>query len=129
MGSSKVCITCGPAIGPKPIAEFYVKENRARSTRYFSRCKPCWSTWTHRAGSRKKAIKKLSSLELDLRRRARIAVNMAVWRKKLKKPEKCEGCAEKFEARELHGHHHNGYEKALDVKWLCGECHREAHAV
>jgi hypothetical protein len=28
----------------------------------------------------------------------------------------------------IHGHHHNGYENALDVVWLCASHHSKLHA-
>jgi hypothetical protein len=38
----------------------------------------------------------------------------------LVKSETCEGCGA---ASELEGHHHNGYDKPLEVQWLCSPCH------
>jgi hypothetical protein len=29
--------------------------------------------------------------------------------------------------RTLHAHHHNGYDKPLDVEWICAVCHAEEH--
>lgn len=43
------------------------------------------------------------------------------------RPDTCDEC--KNQRPEIHGHHHNGYsdEHALDVQWLCRDCHFKAH--
>lgn len=44
--------------------------------------------------------------------------------------DRCERCGKTAEGRKLDGHHHHGYadEHALDVVWLCQQCHRLAHS-
>lgn len=60
--------------------------------------------------------------------RAHHAVHRALKSGKLIRPELCEGCGKPpTVGTSLHGHHHNGYEARLDVKWLCPGCHAEAH--
>jgi len=50
------------------------------------------------------------------------AVSNAVKRGKLiRKP--CEVCGDP----KVHGHHHKGYDKPLDVKWLCVKHHQAIH--
>lgn len=59
------------------------------------------------------------------KRRAHLAVRRAVVSGRLAKPSECERCPRT--GVRLDAHHHNGYENALDVIWLCGSCHRLAH--
>lgn len=61
------------------------------------------------------------------KRRARNAVRRAVAAGKIVKPGACEKCEEPKPARELHGHHYDGYEDRLKVIWLCVKCHKAAH--
>lgn len=58
--------------------------------------------------------------------RAQQRVNYAVQMGWIVKPEACESCGR---AVRLHGHHHRGYarEVELDVVWLCPRCHKAAH--
>lgn len=57
---------------------------------------------------------------------ARRAVNNAVYRGRLCKPDRCECCKEETPSRRLHAHHED-YERRYDVEWLCDKCHREEH--
>lgn len=52
-------------------------------------------------------------------RRARYAVNNAVRRGKLEKPNACQWCGAKGR---IHAHHED-YGKPLEVIWLCPRCH------
>ena len=55
---------------------------------------------------------------------ARHMLHTAVRLGMVTKPERCERCAKGFPKRLLHGHHHKGYERPLDVQWLCPLCHK-----
>jgi hypothetical protein len=58
--------------------------------------------------------------------RAQQRVNYAVQMGWITKPEACESCGKTVR---LHGHHHRGYarEVELDVTWLCPRCHKASH--
>jgi len=60
-----------------------------------------------------------------LRMGARRAVQRAVERGELLKPDLCEGCGDPTPPEALHGHHHKGYARShwLDVRWVCVRCH------
>jgi ribosomal protein S27AE len=55
------------------------------------------------------------------RSRARQSTRYAIKTGKLTVPETCR-CG----SRDLEAHHHD-YSKPLEVEWLCGDCHLEAH--
>ena len=55
--------------------------------------------------------------------RAHKLVYEAVRLGKIERPERCEGCGRGVR---LHGHH-DDYTKPLQIRWLCGSCHRLAH--
>jgi ribosomal protein S27AE len=57
--------------------------------------------------------------------RAHKLVYDAVRGGRIPRPDRCEGCGL---AKRLHGHH-DDYTKPLQVRWLCGSCHRLAHSV
>lgn len=57
-------------------------------------------------------------------------LNYAIKRGRITRPAACERCgvtpARARDGRSLiHGHHHQGYERPLDVQWLCSYCHRK----
>jgi hypothetical protein len=78
---------------------------------------------THEAQYR--AYKRSASQRI--KREARLIVRLAVSAGLIRKPEHCEGCGETFPARRLQGHHYDGYDRPLDVRWLCATCHGKAH--
>ena len=58
-----------------------------------------------------------------VKRHARSVAHRAIWRGTLQR-QSCETCgAEKAQA------HHDDYTRPLDVRWLCGPCHRRVHGV
>jgi replicative DNA helicase len=63
-------------------------------------------------------------LDAPIRKRARRAVQSALERGELTKPEACERCDGKGEV----GAHHRDYSRPLDVRWLCSGCHTAADA-
>lgn len=47
----------------------------------------------------------------------------------IKRPRKCSQCGRRPKnKRFIHGHHHKGYDRWWDVRWLCLWCHRIADA-
>ncbi|MPW16949.1 hypothetical protein GCT13_08390 [Paraburkholderia sp. CNPSo 3157] len=59
----------------------------------------------------------------DERVLARVALNNAVKRGDITKPDCCETCSSKDS---LHAHH-DDYSKPLTVRWLCHACHGKEH--
>ena len=50
---------------------------------------------------------------------------------KIIKPNECSECNSVItNPRNLHAHHHNGYDtlNVYNIKWLCGNCHRKSHS-
>ena len=56
---------------------------------------------------------------------ARSALHDAVRRGLISRPAECSECHST--ERKIHGHHHRGYDNALDVEWLCSACHGRRH--
>lgn len=59
--------------------------------------------------------------------KARAAVREAVHNGTLHKPKRCQTCQKKCPPKLLSGHHHQGYEDALNVVFLCHRCHAILH--
>lgn len=63
--------------------------------------------------------------------RARRAVTTAIQRGELVRPSTCEDCGgpgrEYKDGRAGIHAHHDDYDKPLDVRWLCGNCHDAVH--
>jgi hypothetical protein len=57
--------------------------------------------------------------------RTRAALRNAVADGRIAKPSACEGCGATDAI--LGGHHHLGYDRPLDVQWLCSVCHGLQH--
>ena len=117
----KVCRDCGKQ---KSISDFYVKEKRRYSTRYTSRCRPCYYAWVY-AKDKAQGFKWHGPKQKN--GQARLKLNVAVLRGQLVKPKTCEGCGVRFPSRKLHGHH-DDYRRPLVVRWLCDGCHRRHHS-
>jgi hypothetical protein len=57
--------------------------------------------------------------------KARSTLRHAVTAGKIHKPSACSTCGK--ESKRIEGHHHLGYDRPFDVKWLCDPCHRITH--
>src|SRR5208282_6622436 len=84
---------------------FWIKENRER-----------WLKTLHRNHRQARGKHYAQSL-------AREAVDRALRRGKMTKPDTCSRCG----ASGVIEGHHSDYSKVLEVVWLCSPCHREEH--
>lgn len=50
----------------------------------------------------------------------------AIERGELIRPDRCEECDKKPYFAKIHAHH-DDYTKPLDIRWLCGSCHKQYH--
>lgn len=130
------CHACGER---KPASEFYKDKTRSRGIA--SKCKLCTkidfgkrpkspqTAESRRTEKRLYQRKKWSQIRVSPSRKAVAAVNAAVRRGRVQKPQSCIHCGKVTPSRQLHGHHHNGYDKEhwLDVVWLCRDCHNKEH--
>lgn len=128
---------CSCCITTMPLEEFYrdksskdgrghrcKKCDRKRSSEYQGKhreerllyCKNWYKNNREKADALEK--KHRSSFEGKARRKVIEAVSCG----KLIKPQHCENCGTRTEKEKLHGHHED-YNKALDVIWLCPKCH------
>lgn len=138
-----VCKTCGSQwkvehTEPKKCTHCQVTKEASEfgPQGLWTRCRACKnkSTYAYRRGAGRAAHNARMALyqkekyktdpEFRLKTAARNAVNLAVKVGVLTKPEACPHCNRRVR---IHGHHHNGYEKAhwLEVTWCCAKCHRE----
>ena len=120
----KRCADCGEV---KPTTQFSQKGIHPY-------CRPCANARSyayaqgkgrqvHIEGSRRYYLKMKDDPEYKRKWPARSAVQYALRKGRLVKPESCERCGRS--GVKLNGHHHKGYDKEhrLDVQWLCSSCH------
>jgi len=69
-----------------------------------------------------KKYSEMSPFEVQ-KSRARTKLKNMVRTGKINKPEKCQACGKLVTPNYLHGHHYAGYDKPVDVQWLCHWCH------
>jgi hypothetical protein len=55
---------------------------------------------------------------------ARSCVSNAMAQGRLVRPKRCSHCGKKCKPE---AHHCNGYDRPLDIVWICFDCHRELH--
>lgn len=72
--------------------------------------------------------KKLKLTPLQPNRLAHSRVHQAVVAGTIKKPTRCEKCGknpgkDRAGKPKIQGHHHDGYDDALKIQWLCVRCH------
>jgi ribosomal protein S27AE len=60
-------------------------------------------------------------------RRAHAIVTNAITYGRLERPTECEKCGPPKWSNTIIVAHHDDYTKPLDVRWLCGSCHRRHH--
>jgi len=135
-GGKWQCTACGEWLDP---TAFY--PSPAATSGLSSRCKPCHTArnvalrdkanaaayareWRQRPEvadrERRRAAVRRQSKEWQ----ARIELNKAVKRGDVVRPAACAECGQ---TGRIEGHH-DDYDKPLDVRWLCRDCH-EAHHV
>lgn len=134
---NKQCTQCK---GVKELDDFY-KKNTATDGRS-SYCKVCYRKYSNfrhyrdhekrlaerRDYYRRNKDKARANVEKSNRlhpnkNKARIQLRTAVYKGLIKKLP-CEVCGKV----ETQGHHHKGYDKPLEVQWLCAKHHGEAHS-
>lgn len=120
--TSRVCTKCG-------IERTLIEFNRRPITRFHPTPFHTFCRWCETQTKRQYVRRSGKRLRDPIRNRAQMKLRDAVRRGKIIKPRACDGCSRVVTANLLHGHHHNGYENALDVLWLCHSCHALAHVV
>jgi hypothetical protein len=139
--------TCADCKREQPLENFYrSKQEKDGHTCY---CKPCLkarsATWQRenpeKANARSRRWQKAHPEKVKANRpeqlkryrekypkkvKAQSLVREAVYRGRLTKPDRCEGCGKKLPRRRIHGHHAD-YDKPLEVEWLCALCHSQRH--
>lgn len=132
----KECFKCGAT---KPLSEFY-KHPRMKDG-HVNKCKDCnkldvsrnrlanverYREYDRKRGSRQdKAYRDGHKERYPNKRKAHSVVSNAIRDGKLKRGTECEVCGAsgRLEA------HHDDYAKPLEVKFLCGVCHKAWHLV
>lgn len=67
------------------------------------------------------------SAEMERRDKARRTLQAAVKSGAIARPDTCERCGAKPQARREIQAHHADYSKPLEVSWLCRDCHQKHH--
>ena len=130
----KECFKCGER---KPLDRFYKHSQMADG--HLGKCKECTKMDAHenrekrleyyRAYDRERGNRqppgygKKYNKDYPIKYGAITLVNNYVRDGKLIRAECCESCGKQGR---LHGHH-DDYARPLDVRWLCGACHRRWH--
>lgn len=133
----KRCTTCDET---KPLAEFHRDKNRSDGHGF--RCKACQKAYTRqRYRDNREAIlasnraweaanrERMNLLHRERHKRdrkkveARNEVRKARRNGVLSKPDVCEDCSAKVELQA----HHPDYDRPLDVRWVCRDCHTSIH--
>ena len=137
----KTCKECGET---KPVSEFH--RNKSMADGHQSSCKPCRARYRakyyvenhDREVAQSTAYRSVHKERLTARRvaqlrewrkenpekqrllgRAHVAVQRAIKRGTLVKPDTCERCGNKEQITAAH----DSYDRPLDVRWLCRSCH------
>lgn len=95
-------------------------EYRNHRTTYLARVQK-WLTENRSAAN---AYSRMYRLRDPEKSAARSKVGYALKTGALNRPTQCQKCNLPCKP---HAHHHRGYDRPLDVAWLCSRCHAEAH--
>lgn len=82
------------------------------------------TAWSKKNRGKKNAAMRVYRLRTPKQSAARSKVGYAIRTGKLVRPAHCEACRKVCKP---HAHHHKGYDKPLDVQWLCRACHMQVH--
>ena len=119
MTQKKKCTRCGKL---KPLKDFYLARVLYNPKHRVARCRKCFNEIRCEALKKKyhecPEYREKQLIRSRLRSRVRYGT--------MKKPRACEQCGATVPKRQLHGHHHKGLTRPLDVKWLCFNCHKKA---
>ena len=133
----KRCRKCGKE---KPLREFcYVRDSTGRSYPHY--CRPCDRKRHRVLGKRFRKQKTAKDMRwrkenremFVVRKRARERLRRAIVSGDIIRPKKCEKCGSRPQVLQdgrpaIHGHHHKGYDKWMEVMWLCPPCHSQEHS-
>jgi len=91
----------------------YIQEGHVKQEKYLSSVRKPFSEWTTRHTTHPK-------------KKARLLLQRAVKKGRIKKPCKCSKCNKKYDKKYIDAHHRN-YKKWWKVIWLCHLCHVKLH--
>lgn len=104
-----------------------VKNSKNKYGYQYYLCRACvlLKTKKYREANRSvvKMIRQRSLNKFPEKQEARIKLNIAVKAGKIRKAYRCEVCFKKVKLQA----HHEDYDKALEVLWLCTNCHALRH--
>jgi len=128
----KQCPSCGEY---KDESEFF--RNKAQPTGYSYNCKRCDKIrsreYARKNKKRRDYMNKYNkkyraegykNIRDKEKKRAHDKVRYALQSGKIKKPDRCSKCGMTVN---VEAHHHDGYEIALNIIWLCRKCHQNEH--
>lgn len=122
----KLCLVCHSPFASSPWNAWKVKtcskscsqilDYRTHRSAYLLRAKRNAQRNRKRVNATSRRYRKRNTLKCS----ARSAVGTAIRNGTLVRPSRCSSCGRKCRPQ---AHHRNGYRRALDVIWLCSECH------
>ena len=122
--TTKLCRTCERTLA----VESFHRNNRPAGRA--SNCKDCKRNWRKntKAGQQwEKQSHRISKGQWQKRNRHKTNAHLAVFRAVKRGDLVKTNCSVCGSAKQVEGHHHNGYERQLEVDWLCNPHHRLAH--
>jgi hypothetical protein len=127
-GLATNCIPCTKELR-KPWDWRYVRTEKRLAERAAYKRKRRAAGLVHESDRRNAAIQRARH---PLRMRAYALVRAALASGRLAGPETCSGCGRRppraADGRTaVHAHHHKGYDRPLDVLWICQTCHSLDH--
>lgn len=125
-GAMKQCSKCHKWL---PVSDFHKRSDRPIGLR--PDCRWCqrmrWKQYQPASGKYRPRSRRYDTN--PEKKRAHQQLRDAVRHGHIQKPSACEECRCNVEKAKLCGHHFQGYESPLTVKWLCHSCHALAHMV
>jgi hypothetical protein len=96
-------------------------KDSGRTNGFDSTCKECRKKYRNKEKYYLKSKRHID--KFPMKQKARLNLKIAIDKGLIVRPGKCSNCNETTKIQA----HHEDYNKPLEVKWLCVNCHKNAH--